>query len=134
MAPKSLLRDNAVLFAGDIHLYPGAHIKGNVFVTEGNATLDSQSIIDGKLYLNPKPRNGQERLYQSSEAQVTRGVIRPKNIELISGWQLGARTLPLLLKCSLPPVIIFCLLMALMFYLGRRSKPLKPSRDTPGLG
>jgi len=68
-------------------------------------------------------------LYQSSEAQITRGVTKPDNIELISGWQVGGWALPLLLKYSLPLVIILCLLMALMFYFGRRSQPLKLKRQ-----
>jgi hypothetical protein len=125
LAPKAVLYDDAVLFAGDVHLSPEAQVKGNVILTAGNATLDSLSTITGRLYLDPDAKPGSGRLFSSSEAQVTRGVVRPKNIEAIASAQIAKLFLGYAVLLFAIPVVIVCLLMGLMFYLGRHSKEPK---------
>ena len=126
MASKAILDDDAVLFFGKVHLFPEAQVKGNVIVTEGNATLEAQSTITGKLYLNPVSNLG--RLNMSSEAQISRGVFKPENIDSIAGMHVAGWFARQLLKFIMLPVAVVCLLMALMFYLGRGARSRKEKR------
>jgi hypothetical protein len=129
LAPKAILLNDAVLFAGDVHLYQGAQVRGDVIVVQGNATLDGGSLISGKLYLSPLSNRG--HLEQSSEAQVMRGVVKPANIERIAGWRAGRWFTWQVLKIILLIVLLFCLLLAFIFYLGRRTRTRK-SKDGAG--
>jgi hypothetical protein len=144
LASKAVLHDDAVLFAGNVHLSPGAQVRGDVILTDGDARLDGQSTISGRLYLSPESGSG--RLSQSPEAQITRGVIRPANIQSVASWHIGGWVLGLLLTLILLPVVVIALLMVLVFYLGRRSGSLKhkgeaksrypessPQMSTPGI-
>jgi hypothetical protein len=125
LAKKSALHDDAVLFFGNAHLYPEAQVKGDVILTDGNATLDDLSSISGKLYLNPDARPGSGNLYSSSNAHVTRGVVKPENIEAIAGSRIAGLFLGYAILLFVLPVVVICLLMALMFYLGRQSRVIK---------
>lgn len=133
LAPKAVLHDDAVLFFGNVHLTPETQVRGDVILTEGNAELEDQSTIDGRLYLNPDPNLG--RLYKSSEAQITRGVVEPENIKSIAGWRVGSWVLARMLRIIALPVVIVCLLMILMFYLGQRTRlPKNQNRREAGQG
>jgi uncharacterized integral membrane protein len=145
LAPKAVLHDDAVLFFGNVHLSPQAQVRGDVILTDGDARLDGPSTIFGRLYLSPE--SGWGRLSKSSNAQIIRGVIRPANIDSVVAWHIGGWALGILLTFILLPVVVIGLLMALMFYLGRRSRSPKPNDEakkiypesspqpaTPGLG
>jgi len=126
LAPKAVLHDDAILFFGNVHLDPEAQVRGDVIVTEGDAILNGKSTIYGRLYLSPDPRWG--RIAQSSEARITRGVVKPGSIDSLAGWRIALWVLALVLiqmiKFILPPVIFIGILMALMFFLGRRTGSL----------
>lgn len=123
LAPKAVLHDDAVLFFGNVHLYPEAQVRGDVILTDGDAKLDGRSKIFGKLYLSSEP--GWGRLTKSSNSQINRGVSRPANIDSVVASHIGSWALGILLAFILLPVVVIGLIMALMFYLGRRSGRLK---------
>jgi hypothetical protein len=122
---NAVLRNDALLFAGNAHLDPEAQVRGDLIMVEGNAALEGGSTVTGKLYLNSEPRPGMGRLDMSPEAQVGRGVSRSENIESVVSWQIGGWVLGSILLLLVPLVVIIGLLMALMFYLGRRTLPIQ---------
>ena len=125
LASDAVLRGGAVLFFGNVHLHEGAQVRGDVILVEGDATLDDQSVILGKLYLNPESNLGRERLYQSSSAEITRGVIQSENIMSVAGWRVGGWVMVHVFSFILLAVWILGLLIVFIFYLGRLSNLLK---------
>ncbi len=129
LSPKAVLHRNAVLFSGDAHLSSEAQVKGDVILTAGNVTMDSHSRISGKLYLSPKCYRGCGNLSKPTDAQIMGGVYRPESIETIAGWNIADRMLLYLAVLLLLPVMFVGMLMAMMFYLGRRSRTRKGKVD-----
>lgn len=130
LASKAILYDDAVLFSGNAHLYPTAEVRGDVLLAQGNAKLEGQSTISGKLYLNPESTLGPGHLYSASEAQVIRGIIKTESIEAVAGSRIAGLFLGYAILFLIPPVVVVCLLMALMFHLGRHSRAPKDNVGT----
>ena len=131
LAPKAVLHDDAVLYFGNVHLYPEAQVRGDVIVKAGNATLDSQSTIYSKLYLNPE--SDFAALYKSSDAQILHGIIKPVNIESVADVQVVSLVLGNLFIIILMSVMVICLLMVLMYYFGRLTRSQKPKDGAKAL-
>ena len=94
LAPKAELRNDAILFNGNVHLSPNAQIRGDVVTAKGTARLDSQARIAGKLI---------------------------EKDENAANWHVVTFFLGHLVRFLVMPVAVILLLMALMFYLGRRT-------------
>ena len=127
LAPKAVLRNDAVLLYGNVYLSPEALVRGDMFVVKGDANLDGQSKISGKLYLN----SDAERLHKSPEAQITRGVIRPVNIESTADWRVAAYFIGHFAKLLILPAVAFFVLLVLIFFVGRYSRSRKMNMYHP---
>jgi flagellar biosynthesis component FlhA len=82
-------------------------------------------VISGKLYLNPETKSNLGNLYRSSDSQVVSGVVKTENIETIAVMRITGKFLGHAILLFALPVVIFCLLMALMFYIGWHSRSSK---------
>lgn len=129
LGPKAVLRDGAVVFSGNLHLFPEAQVQHDVILTEGDATLDGSSRIAGRLYLGQASISGGGRLLQASEAQITGGAVKPEDTESMASRTIGGWLVLQLVRLAALPLVGIGTLMALMFYLGWRSRSRRVERE-----
>jgi hypothetical protein len=131
LARQAAVQNGAILFAGDLHLSPEAQIRRDVVMAEGCASLDGPSRIAGTLYLNPSPGPGREQLIQAYEAQITRGVSKPEDIDSVAAWSLAGWLGLRVLRLIALPLIGIGMLVVLAIYRVWRSRS---RRAQPGTG